>query len=315
MGHTDRLITGARTALKHTGGSYKTRYNHIRETERFIHTLRNLGYGVQTWANVTNKHVAAVIHSWQDCHLTVATIKEYLSGVRAVAGFFGNDKISKENKNFGVEKRIYVTNINKALHQAAFDSIVQHLEASSNPLNHRIVAQLRLQRSLGLRNEESMKFSPRAVLSDGRVLISEGTKGGRERVLLDVSDNGRAAIKYAVSVMEKGDRSTIPKAMTERQWKNFFYRACRQAGLSKSKSGASAHGNRHFYAQERYQILTGFAPPCQLFSKEDFRANAAQIAGKGWEKRDQDARQILKIELGHGADRDSVISQYVGATN
>jgi len=245
----------------------------------------------------------------------VATIKEYLSGVRAVAGFFGNDKISKENKDFGIEKRIYVTNTNKALHQAAYDRAVQALKISSNPLDHRVAAQLQLQRALGLRNEESMKFSSRAVLSDGRVLISAGTKGGRERVLLEVSDNGRTAIKYAVAVMEKGDRNIIPKAMTEQQWKNYFYRACRQAGLSKSKSGASAHGNRHFYAQERYQILTGFAPPCRLSSKEDFRANAEQITGKGWKKRDQDARQILKIELGHGADRDSVISQYVGATN
>jgi len=288
MRHTDRLIVGARTALKHTGGSYKTRYNHIREAERFVTELRSVGYGVQKWTNLTNKHVAAVIHSWQDRKLAVATLKEYLSGVRVVAKFFGNTKISKTNSDFGIEKRIYVTNTDKALHQTAFDKAIETLKAGSNTLGHRVAAQLQLQRALGLRNEESMKFSPRSVLSDGRVLVSAGTKGGRERILSEISDHGRAAIQYAKSVMQKGDRNTMPKLMTERQWKNYFYRTARQVGISKDKSGASSHGNRHYYAQQRYQTI-------------------------GWTKLDQDARQILKAELGHGPDRDSVISQYIGA--
>ncbi|MBW2570506.1 MAG: integrase domain-containing protein [Deltaproteobacteria bacterium] len=312
MSHTDSLITGARTAIKHTGGSYKTRYNHIREAERFVTELRSIGYGVQKWTNLTNKHVAAVVHNWQDRKLAVATLKEYLSGVRVVAKFFGNTKISGTNSDFGIEKRIYVTNTDKALHQTAFDKAIETLKAGNN-LSHRVAAQLQLQRALGLRNEESMKFSPRSVLSDGCVLVSAGTTGGRERMLSEISDQGRAAIQYAQSVMKKGDRNTMPKSMTERQWKNYFYRTARQVGISKDKSGASSEGNRYYYAQQRYQTIAGFAPPCQFSKKEDFQANAEQIAGGGWTKLDQDARQILKAELGHVPDRNSVIGQYIGA--
>ena len=38
-----------------------------------------------------------------------------------------------------------------------------------------------------------------------------------------------------------------------------------------------------------------------------------RIAGEGWRKLNQDARQIIKAELGHGPDRDDVVSQYLGA--
>jgi len=59
--------------------------------------------------------------------------------------------------------------------------------------------------------------------------------------------------------------------------------------------------------------LTGFQAPCKFDSKEKYRKNAIRIAGKGWRKLNQDARQIIKAELGHGPDRDDVVSQYVGA--
>ena len=47
-------------------------------------------------------------------------------------------------------------------------------------------------------------------------------------------------------------------------------------------------------------------------SVETFRENAERIAGEDWKKRDCDAREVLKVELGHGRDRMNVISQYIG---
>ena len=46
---------------------------------------------------------------------------------------------------------------------------------------------------------------------------------------------------------------------------------------------------------------------------EKYRKNAIKIAGERWRKLNQDARQIIKAELGHGPDRDDVVSQYLGA--
>ena len=76
--------------------------------------------------------------------------------------------------------------------------------------------------------------------------------------------------------------------------------------------GASSHGCRHAYAQDRFESITGFKAPCKFETKAEFRQNAENIAGKEWRKLNQDARQIIKAELGHGPDRDDVVSQYLG---
>lgn len=53
--------------------------------------------------------------------------------------------------------------------------------------------------------------------------------------------------------------------------------------------------------------------PAGTSSPESFRANVESTADEDWSKADQDARQIIKAELGHGPDRDDVMAQYLGA--
>lgn len=197
----------------------------------------------------------------------MATIKEYLSGVRMVCRIYGND---------------------------------------------RIAAQLQLERYLGLRTEESCKFNGhQALLADGRVFIQHGTKGGRERMLNEVTANGREAIRYVRLISGRGN--LIPSSHSLKTWMQKYYRVIRAKGISKKACGASSHGCRHAYTQERYEMLTGFKAPCKFETKAKFRKNAERIAGRNWRKLNRDARYIIKAELGHGPDRDDVVSQYLGA--
>lgn len=312
MGRKDSLLTGAVQAVNGSGGSHKTRYNHIKEAERFVRALRDLGYGVQRWTNITNKHVGAVVDRWREEGKAVSTVKEYLSGVRGVLKHFGNDRIAPKNAAFGLENRVYVSNRDKALPQAVYERVVEALKDSDNINDNRIAAQLQLERELGLRTEEAFKLNPgRAVLSDGRVYVSDGTKGGRDRMINEISEKARSALSYARSVSSGGNTMAVDK--TERQWSGLYYRTLRNHGISKEKAGASGHGLRHAYAQERYRKLTGFTPPVKHESREDFRANAQKAAGDAWRQLDRDARLILKSELGHGPDREDVVSQYLGS--
>jgi site-specific recombinase XerD len=309
---TDSLQTAAIRALKNASGSYKTRHNHLREASRFVQTLRQTGHGVQKWQNLTNKHVAAVVDRWQSEGLAVSTIKEYLSGVRTVLNHFDNERIAPDNRAFGLENRVYVNNTDKSLSQEAYENAVAALKSSQDINDNRMAAQLMLQRTLGLRKEESFKFNPtRSVLTDGRIYITDGTKGGRDRMLHQVSGPAKAAIAYAKTVLSGAN--TMANAMTERQWNNLFYRTIKENGLSKDQSGSSAHGLRHAYAQERYQALTGFAAPVKFASREAFRENARQVVGSEWKKLDQDSRTLLKAELGHGPYREDVVSVYLGS--
>jgi len=287
---TDTLVMQAiRGINKHRQGSTKTRHNHIKEARRFVNTIRRLGYGVQRWKNITNKHVHEAVIRWQQEGLKVATIKEYLSGVRTL-----------------------VDNRDKSLPQDVFDRVVAELKSSDKIDDHRVAAQLQLQRYLGLRTEEACKVNGnQALLADGRVFIQHGTKGGRERVLSEVTSKGMEAIKFAMAI--SGKRNLIPQNLYEKQWIQKYYRTIRNRGISKKVCGASSHGCRHAYAQERYESLTGFKAPCKFKSKAAFRKNAEKIAGQRWRKLNQDARQMLKAEFGHGPDRDDVVSQYLGS--
>jgi site-specific recombinase XerD len=309
---TDKLLTGAIQALKSGPGSFKTRHNHLREATRFVRTLRELGLGVQKWSNITNRHVAAVIQKWQSEGLSVATIKEYASGVRAVATHFGNDRIAPDNKAFGLGNRVIVSNRDKSVPDSAYQKVLERLIISPEGNDRRVAAQIMLQRELGLRVEESFKFAAsRAVLSDGRVYVSDGTKGGRDRILQETSANAKAAIEFARTIASQGN--TMPSGLTERQWSAIFYRTIKACGISRNQCGASSHGFRHRFAQEQYQQVTGFAPPCKFPTREEFRENALKVAGGTFHKLDKDARIMLKGALGHGPDRDDVVSVYLGS--
>lgn len=313
MGKNDSLTEGAIKAYKNNNaGSAKTKYNHLRESLRFVDELRSCGAGVKKWSNISNKHVSQVVQSWRERGLETSTIKENLAGVRATAKYFGNERISEKNSDFGIPNRVYITNTDKSVSQDVYERVVQELSTSPCLNERRVGAQLELMRELGLRKEEAFKMDPvRSLLIDGRLFVTDGTKGGRDRIVNDISPSQKDALDHARSVVGKGN--TMDPVKTERQWEKFFYKTLNKHGLNKKECGASSHGLRHAYAQERYEKLTGFQAPCKFDTKEAFRAAAFQAAGADWKKIDQDARLVLKSELGHGPDRDDVVSQYLGS--
>jgi hypothetical protein len=76
---------------------------------------------------------------------------------------------------------------------------------------------------------------------------------------------------------------------------------------------ASSYGCRHAHAQDRYKQIIGYEAPCKFESKKRVSEKRGKIADQEWRKLNQDGRQIIKAELGHGPERDDVVSQYLGA--
>ena len=313
MARTDPLVSGAVKALKsQRKGSFKTVYNHLREARRFVLALRETGSGIRKWKNMTNKHIAAVVQKWKERGLAESTIKENLSGVRAVASFYKNDRISQRNSDFGIENRIYVDNRDKSVPEVAYKAAIEKLRQSANSLDSRVEAVLRLQHDLGMRKEEAFKLVPsRDRIGDDKILVSAGTKGGRERTV-PLSPEAEQALENAEKIAGKG-HNLIPPGMSERKFESYFYRALGRVGLTKAKCGASGHGLRHSYAQRRYQQVAGFRPRAEFETRKEFESTASRAGGEKWRKKDRQARQLLKSELGHGPDRDDVVAQYLGS--
>ncbi len=84
-------------------------------------------------------------------------------------------------------------------------------------------------------------------------------------------------------------------------------------GMTKAQARGKIHGLRHAYAQERYEKITGFKPRVKFENFKDFEKQARAVSTE-WKKIERYARSVLKMELGHGPDRDSTISQYIGSS-
>ena len=116
---------------------------------------------------------------------------------------------------------------------------------------------LRLQALFGLRREESIKIIPEwADRGDRLVLKDSWTKGGREREIPIRTPEQRQLIDQA-KAFAKGKSLVAPRYTTYRDYLKHFRYQCERVGIH------AFHGHRHFYAQARYQELTGWACPAR----------------------------------------------------
>ncbi|MCG8529190.1 MAG: integrase domain-containing protein [Desulfovibrionales bacterium] len=291
-------------------GSSKTKHNNVKAAKRFASTLYQLGFKVKKWENVRNNHVAAVVEEWKKQGLSLATIKSYLSGVRAVARGVGNDRIHTENSEFGLGRRSYVARESKAVPDTVYYRIVDELR-QGNEKRQRIAAQVVAMRLLGLRHEEARKIDPKlALLQDGSIYISAGTKGGRDRKILEPTKGQIDAVKGLDGFTGRHGNSW-PDNMSEAAWEKYVYKVMSKMGLTIQACGASLHGLRHAFAHARYEELTNLRPPCLFSTPSDYRDAALQEHGSEWRDVHDRAVNILAHELGH--NRSDVVANYIGS--
>jgi hypothetical protein len=138
----------------------------------------------------------------------------------------------------------------------------------------------------------SIKFQPSYADRGSFIpLKNSWTKGGKERAILLISPERRAALDQAHKLAGAG--SLIPPHRTYIQHRNIYDGECKAAGLN------IMHGLRHLYAQTRYEQLTGFkcratgGPPGHLPGQRIF---------------DGIARQVISNELGHERLQMTVVS-------
>jgi hypothetical protein len=206
-------------------------------------------------------------------------------------------------RDCGIDQRSGIATENRAISEA------QHDELKAG-VGERLGAMLDLQRSLGLRFEESSKLDAGRALSEaqktGQVSISAGTKGGLERTV-PASPEAIAALERAAAIQCK-DRSMIPASDSYRDFQQMAYRELREAG------GNGFHGERHAFAQERYEALTGApAPVVEGWGRDERFERLADALGVSVDEAkaiDQEARQQVAEELGHG--RIEVTNAYLG---
>ena len=173
-------------------------------------------------------------------------------------------------------------------------------------LSERLGAILELERYLGLRFKESSLLDASGALkqafSEGCVRIVDGTKGDRPRVVPITRVEQVAALARAAAVQD--GRSMVPGESRYIDFKRACYREF-----------SGWHGERHAYAQARYEALAG--APCPVAAgvahgKAHHAFLAARLGltvgqAKAW---DIANRKIIAEELGHG--RVAITNAYLG---
>ena len=156
---------------------------------------------------------------------------------------------------------------------------------------------LRLQAAFGLRRAESIKIVPSWADRGESLLLQESwCKSGREREIPIRTPEQRQLLDEA-KALAKRKSLVAPGYTSYRAYLEHFRYECGRVGIH------AFHGHRHFYAQSRYQELTGWAcPACGGPRSRQLTPEQKTI--------DREARDVISHEMGHG--REQVTAVYCG---
>lgn len=270
-------------------GSFATRDTKWHLFATIAATAVATGYGNLGIRGLKPKHVEAFVDYWKDEEYAVGSIKNLMTCMRQWAEYIGKENVVKRtNREYGIDDRIYVTNLSKAklLPPEQFARLTDEYTKAS----------IRLAIEFGLRREESIKIQPEwADLGDKLRLKDSWTKGGRYRELPITTADQRAALD-AATVVANG-KSLIPPKMRYVDQLNRFKAQCQKAGIR------GVHSLRHHYGQARYEALTGWKCPAQ-------GGLTAKQMPPDLKERDREVRLLISQELGH--EREQITAVYLG---
>lgn len=275
-------------ALGYGEGSYLTRSQRHRGLQLIARELRGLGYKLPAARSLKTRHVEALVAYWKTTRLSPGTMKNRLSWLRWWSGKVRKSNvIARDNASIGIEqRRAFGGNRSRIVSP---DQLVQ--------LPERMQLALRLQMAFGLRLEESLKFRVGQADKGGYLdLQASWCKGGRARTVPTTHPRQRALLDEVHKAI--GNGSMIPNGQKYITYRREVEHATLEAGIQ------NMHGHRHWYAQWRYQALTG--RPCPAAGGYTYERLSRAERGV-----DYRARMQISEELGHG--RLAVTDTYLGS--
>lgn len=266
--------------------------------------------GINDLRKVKKEHVLSYASDlnerFEEQTLSASTVQNYLSKVNVA---MENARLDDSCRVCPVREADLPSRSGIATIDKSTDDI-SHTKAL-NFLSERLGAQLELQRQLGLRFKESTLIDAKETLQyaemTGLIRIEYGTKGGLIREYPIVEQSQINALRDAARIQDK-DRSIIPSNLSWVQYKNQCYREI-------SKTNILFHGERHSYANRRFEELSGVKSPIQSGISHGnphhkFMAKKLHISVVEARHLDYEVRFQIAKELGHG--RVNVTNNYLG---
>lgn len=265
--------------------------------------------GVRDMRRIETAHLqqyaATLRERFEQGEISPATAQNYLSTVNRVLEIARGDKAVRLDpvRGAGLPQRSGICIESRAVSAEAHQQAVK-------AVGNRVCALMGLQREFGLRFAESAKIDANRAftqaLKNRAITVKDGTKGGRSRTVPITRPEQIIALQ-AASVIQANHRSMIPAEQTYAQFRNEAYKEIENTQFN-------FHGQRHHYAQQRYQTIVG--APCPVAAGVPHRqhhqhlSRALGISISAAKELDQTARMQVSAELGHG--RIDVTNAYLG---
>lgn len=253
----------SRTRVSPRGASFKTQERRMYTVCRSFEELRELGFKLETPHALASKHIQALVDHWVADQQMGSTLENKLTNLRAFCSWMGKRGLVLtlgayvDREAAGVVRK-YTTTDDKSWIGADIDC--QQVIAEIEREHPRVAIQLKLQAAFGLRLEESFSFKPsRAFLNAEMLRITDGTKGGRARLVpiqlrLDV-------LEEAVALVDPITGSTTPVGYSIARWRSHYNWVMQKFGVTRKGMGVTSHGLRHQWLQQYYEVQTGVPAP------------------------------------------------------
>ena len=295
-------------ALRDKVISHRTRESRAEVLFNSFRQLRNLGYKLQDVKNFRGKHAQALMDQWIKEGLEPGTIQQKWSVLRIYCRWLGKEGMLEDPEKYvsdpALVTRTYIPKQDKswtanAVDPAAMFEVIKHI----SPV---IAVALELELAFGLRRRESLMCKP--IRADQGEYLSietnDGPKNGRARMVPIDTDQKRAVIDRAKAMVKFADmrlgellRDRNGNVLRLEQAVNYFTKVLQKCGITKRGLGVTAHGLRHQFANDQYELDLGQASPV--------RGGAGGSTPEAIV-----ARQKISLDLGH--TRVSITSAYLG---
>ena len=268
--------------------------------------LNQLGYTLQSPRHLREKHIQALAEFWAHQKLAARTLHTRISMLRVFACWIGKAGLVRDIENYFSDQNDLIQRHTVATRNLSWnangitpDDVIDQAKLIDEPM----ACYLALQEAFGLRVKEAIELRPRkAVDYHGKFFfVTDGTKGGRPRIIPITSDHQREVLDWAIRIADNHQTGRLRwRNRTWKQAQGRYYRLADQLGITKEDLGVTSHGLRHGCAQREYRELTGLPTPIEGGALGQITADIHRRA----------AIDVSRL-LGHG--RISVTTAYYGS--
>ncbi len=267
-----------------------------------------LGCKVDNPRNFKEHHYKRLLDYWLEKGLSASTIQSRTSTLRVFCSWIGKANMIKPVEDYVEDpsrvRRVQVAQVDKSwsTNGVSFEEKLKLVE----DYDQKAGAQLRMIKAFGLRRREAVMFMPIVAMRLGEesqsITVEFGTKGGRPRSIPIDSEEKRAALAHACSISKLTNGHIGWEDISLKQAVKRFANIMQKFGITKKKSGVTAHGLRSEYMNDVYEDITGQPSPVRGGKKEVIEPELELIA-----------RTRIALDAGHV--RTGITNAYIGSHN